>query len=139
MSISVALDVVRIEGVGNGEVVAMITELVSRELFPLPVVDDRPPGLEELTVGKDIEELTVEKDTSVVGSWGKVELTKELLEKVIELVETTSLVELVIAFTVLVVEVMSLAIGLAGCVYKEMLLHPTGTPVPILSALLSHT
>ena len=57
----------------------------------------------------------------------------------IELVGTTSTVELVVAFTALVVEVLSLVIGLADCVYNEILLHPTGTPVPILSVLLSHT
>ena len=63
-----ALKVVRAEGVRTGELMPVITELVSRELFPLAVVDNGTPRLEALIVNKDIELLAVDKDTSVVGS-----------------------------------------------------------------------
>ena len=67
-------------------------------------------------------------------------MTKDPLKEVTILSGTTSIDELVETFIALVVEeMMSLDIELAGCVYKEILLHPTGTPVPILSVLLSHT
>lgn len=74
VSISTALEVVRAEDVMTGEIVAIITALVSRELFPFSVVGNETSRLEELTVGKDtngttgLEELTVDKDTNVVGS-----------------------------------------------------------------------
>ena len=138
VSTSMVLEVVRNEDVVGTSVAPEVvstkevvtSELVSSELLPFPLVEDRTSGPEEFTVDEDM---------SVVGFWEEKEDTKELLEDVTELTGTTSTVELAVTFTAFVLEAMSLDTGMAGCVYKEMLLHPRGTPVPRLSVLLSHT